>query len=119
MRVAPAIDAFGGGGFRIAGVRHIGSMLILDDAVRPWPVRSMAEVTPAALQPIIDEVPRGSVEFVLLGTGERQTLPARAIRDGLARVGLGLEFMDTAAACRLYNVLAGEGRRIAAALIAV
>ncbi len=119
MRVAPAIEAFGSGGFRIAGVRREGSVLIVDDAVRPWAVRSMAEVTPAAFQPLFDGAPAGSVEFVLLGTGAAMALPPRAVRDGLARLGLGLEFMDTAAACRLYNVLAAEGRRIAAALIAV
>ena len=118
MRQAPAIDAFGQGGFRIGGVRHEGSVLILDDAVRPWPVRSMAQLTPAAFAAAVAAGP-GVVEFVLLGTGPAQALPPRVVRDALQRVGLGLEFMDTAAAAKLYNYLASEGRRVAAALIAV
>jgi len=56
---------------------------------------------------------------VLLGTGARNGLPPRAVRDGLRAAGIGLEFMDTPAAARLYNVLTAEGRRLAAALIAL
>ena len=62
---------------------------------------------------------RGAVEFVLLGTGLIQGLPPRALRDGLKAAGIGLEFMSTEAASRTYNVVASEGRRVAAALIAV
>lgn len=118
MRQAPAIDAFGDGGFRIGGARHDGSVLILDDAVLPWPVRTMAELSPAVLNPVAVAGP-GAVEFVLLGTGAAQALPPRSVRAALQSAGYGLEFMDTAAACRLYNYLASEGRRVAAALIAV
>ena len=46
-------------------------------------------------------------------------LPPRAVREALQRAGIGLEFMDTPAACRLYNILTAEGRKLAAALIAV
>jgi uncharacterized protein len=58
-------------------------------------------------------------EFVLLGTGGEQALPPRRVRDMIRGAGLGLEFMSSAAAARTYNVLASEGRRFAAALIAV
>jgi uncharacterized protein len=51
--------------------------------------------------------------------GARNALPPRAVREALGRAGLGLEFMDTPAAARLYNVLTAEGRRLAAALIAI
>jgi uncharacterized protein len=61
----------------------------------------------------------GEVEFVLLGTGVRNALPSREVRDGLRLAGIGLEFMDTPTAARIYNLLTSEGRRIAAALIAV
>ena len=118
MRQAPAIDAFGDRGFRIAGVRHEGSVLIVDDAVRPWSVRRLADATPESLDAVA-EAGAAKVEFVLLGTGAATALPPKALRAALQRVGLGLEFMDTAAACRLYNYLASEGRRVAAALIAV
>ena len=117
MREAPAIDAFGDRGFRIAGNRFEGSVLILDDKVRPWSVRSMGELGPEHFAEIMAAGP--AVELVLLGTGTSQALPPRSVREVVQRAGLGLEFMDTVAACKLYNYLASEGRRVAAALIAV
>jgi uncharacterized protein len=92
--------------------------MILRDAASAWPVTSLAELTPQSLQPVID-AGRSEVEFVLLGVGARNALPPRAVREALQRAGIGLEFMDTPAAARLYNVLTSEGRRLAAALIAV
>lgn len=118
MRQAPAIEAFGGGGFRVAGERHQGSILILDDQVRPWPVASLAELEPAHFDAVV-EADRGMVEFVLLGLGPAMIPPPKPVREHLRIAGLGLEVMDTVAACKLYNVLAQEGRRVAAALIAV
>lgn len=117
MREAPAIDAFGDRGFRIAGKRFDGSVLILDDVVRPWSVRSMGELGPEHFAEITAAGP--AAELVLLGTGTSQALPPRPVRDAIQRAGLGLEFMDTVAACKLYNYLASEGRRVAAALIAI
>ena len=117
-RDAPAIDAYGDGGFRLDGERHEGSLLIVADTAQSWPVRSLAELTPESLGPVF-EAGRAEVEFLLLGVGARNTLPPKPVREALQRAGLGLEFMDTPAAARLYNVLTAEGRRLAAALIAV
>lgn len=117
MRQPPSIDAYGGGGFRVSGERREGSLLIIDDVASAWPVRAMDELTLEHLQPALERP--GVVEFVLLGTGAVQALPPRAIRDALAAARIGLEFMDTATAARLYNVLASDGRRLAAALIAI
>jgi len=117
-RDAPTIDAYGDGGFRLAGAWHEGSVLILADAAKSWGVTAMAELTLADLRPVLDVGP-AEVEFVLLGTGSRNALPSREIREGLRAAGLGLEFMDTAAAAKLYNLLTSEGRRLAAALIAI
>ena len=117
-RDAPSIDAYGDGGFRLDGVRHEGSLLILQDEARAWPVGSLAELTPQSQQPELD-AGRSEVEFVLLGVGAKNALPPRVVRETLQRAGIGLEFMDTPAAARLYNVLTSEGRRLAAALIAV
>jgi uncharacterized protein len=118
MRQAPGIEVFGGGGFRIAGQRYEGSVLILGDEVRTWPVRSLADLTAADFEPVIAAGPEGA-EFVLLGLGPSMVPPPRDVREVLRAAGLGLEAMDTLQACKLYNVLASEGRRIAAALIAV
>ena len=117
-RDAPSIDAFGDGGFRLDGVRHEGSLLIVADQAHPWAVRSFAELSPEALAPVIN-AGRSEVEFLLLGVGLRNAPPPKPIRQALLAAGIGLEFMDTPAAARLYNVLTSEGRRVAAALIAV
>lgn len=117
MRQPPSIDAWGGGGFRVAGLWRPGSLLILDDVAQDWAVTSMATLTLDDFAPVFAAGP--AVEFVLLGTGLTQALPPREIRDGLKARGLGLEFMSSEAAARSYNVLASDGRRLAAALIAV
>lgn len=117
-RDAPTIDAYGGGGFRLSGERHDGSVLIVGDAAQAWPVDSLAALTPETLGPVL-AAGRAEVEFLLLGVGARNAMPPRAVREALQRAGIGLEFMDTPAAARLYNVLTAEGRRLAAALIAV
>jgi uncharacterized protein len=117
-RNAPSIDAYGGGGFRLDGARHDGSLLIVGDAAQAWTVSSLAELTPESLQPVLD-AGRAEVEFLLLGVGARNAQPPRPVREALQLAGIGLEFMDTPAAARLYNVLTSEGRRLAAALIAV
>ena len=113
------MEAFGGGGFRVAGQRIAGALLILDDQPGPWPTSPVL----AALQPsdfaAVLAAPREVVEFVLLGTGAAVAPAPRPVREALARAGLGLEVMSTAEACRLYNVLARDGRRIAAALLPV
>jgi uncharacterized protein len=118
LREPPAIDALGGGGFRVAGVWRPGSLLILEDEPRDWRPASLADLALSDLQPVI-AAPAGTVEFVLLGTGRTQALPSRAVRDALQLAGLGLEFMATDAAARLHNVLASEGRLFATALIAI
>jgi uncharacterized protein len=117
-RDAPSIDAYGDGGFRLSGEWHAGSLLIVADKAHPWPVASFAELNLESLAPVF-AAGRAEVEFVLLGVGARNAQPPRAIREALLAAGLGLEFMDTPAAAKLYNVLTSQGRRLALALIAV
>jgi len=118
LRQPPSIDAYGGGGFRVSGKRQEGSLLILQDLARPWPPVSLADLQPRHFDEIL-AVGLREVEFVLLGVGARPAPPPRAIRELLQGAGIGLEVMDTVAACRVYNVLAAEGRRLAAGLIAI
>ncbi|MBR7619414.1 Mth938-like domain-containing protein [Phenylobacterium sp. 20VBR1] len=117
-RDAPSIDAYGDGGFRLSGARHEGSVLIVQDLAQAWPVASLAELTPESLSAVLDAGLR-EVEFVLLGMGAANALPPKAVREALSAAGIGLEFMDTPTAARMYNVLTAEGRRLAAALIAI
>lgn len=117
-RDAPTIDAYGEGGFRLSGEWHAGSLLVVADEARPWPVATLAELTLESLEPVF-AAGRAEVEFLLLGVGARNAPPPRAIRESLLAAGMGLEFMDTPQAAKLYNVLTFEGRRLALALIAV
>lgn len=117
-RNAPSIDSYGGGGFRLSGEWREGSVLIVGDEAHSWPVTRLAEVNRDTLAAVF-EAGRAKVEFLLLGVGAANALPPREVREGLLAAGMGLEFMDTPSAARLYNVLTSEGRRVAAALIAV
>ncbi len=118
LRQPPSIETYGGGGFRVGGERLDGSVLILDDAARAWSPQAIAELTPADFKAVLTAA-SGVVELVLLGTGLRTAIAPRPVRDALAAASLGLEVMSTPEACRLYNLLAQEGRRLAAALMAV
>ena len=117
-RNAPVIDSYGPGGFRLSGEWREGSVLILADEARSWPVAAAGEMTANSLAAVL-EAGRAEAELLILGMGEKNALPPRDLREAVARAGLGLEFMDTPAAARLYNVLTSEGRRLAAALIAL
>jgi uncharacterized protein len=118
LREPPSIDAWGGGGFRVAGLWRPGSLLILDDRPSRWTPVRIEDVEAADFAAVI-AAGRAISEFVLLGTGAAQALPSRAVRNAIQGAGLGLEFMASEAAARLHNVLASEGRRFATALIAV
>jgi uncharacterized protein len=117
VRQPPSIDAWGGGGFRVAGLWRPGPLLILNDVARDWSAASLDALTPDDFSEVFAS--RDAVEFVLLGTGMAPGLPSREVRDALKAAGIGLEFMATEAATRTYNLVASEGRRVAAALIAV
>jgi uncharacterized protein len=118
LRPPPVIDAFGGGGFRVSGERVEGSILILQDQVRPWPVRSLKALEPHDLF-LVSRLGPLEVEVLLLGAGAAMALAPRPLRDAMFNAGVGLDVMSTPEACRMYNYLAGEGRRVAAALLAV
>jgi len=111
------IDAYGDMGFRIGGLRLEGSLLLLSESMEPWDVASMEELTVDSLNPVLAD--RGDLEFILLGCGPKMVRPQTNVMEHFHSAGLGIEFMDTGAACRLYNLLVSEGRSIAAALIAV
>lgn len=111
------IQGYGEGGFRIAGLRHEGSILVLPERSLAWPVRTLEEVTLESLEAIRSAEP--AVEILLLGAGARFALASFELRRALREEGIALESMATPAACRTYNVLAAEERRVAAALIAL
>jgi uncharacterized protein len=111
------IDAYGNGGFRFAQMSHRGSVLCLPSGIYAWPPQKLEDIDDAACAQVFAE--KAVLGFVILGTGRRQIMPTAALRGAFAAAGIGLEAMDTGAACRTYNVLLAEGRRLGAGLIAV
>lgn len=111
------IDAYGNGGFRFAEMSHRGSLLCLPTGIYGWDACVGDDLAPEDLQKALVELKASN--FLLLGTGERQHFPRPELSAAFADAGIGLEAMNTGAACRTYNVLLAEGRPVAAALIAV
>jgi uncharacterized protein len=111
------VERYGDGGFIVSGVRWSGSVLIFPDRTVAWPVADTAAIDAATLAPVIACSPRPRI--LVVGCG-RSFLPRPpGLDDALRQAGTGVEWMDTGAACRTYNVLLLEDRDVAAALIAV
>ena len=111
------IRGYGGGRFRIAGETYEGSVLVFAERTLPWPVTEAAEVTPRSLEEATGAAERPDI--LLVGCGPRFVAEPAGLRAALREAGAVLEWMDTSAACRTFNVLLAEDRRAAAALIAV
>lgn len=111
------IESYGDGGFTVTGEAYRGSILVLPDRTGAWPLTSIAELDLASLEPILAAEP--PVEVLLIGCGAAMTFIDPDLREAARARGVALEPMDTGAACRTYNVLMAEDRRVAAALIAV
>ena len=92
-------------------------MLVFPDRSMPWDVSSTAGLDLAALAPVIEAADQ--LDILIIGCGTTFEAVPAGLRDGLRAHGIVLEWMDTGAACRTYNVLLAEDRRLAAALIAV
>ena len=112
------ITAHGQGAFAFAGMRHAGSILATPSGVRAIQAASADDLDPGALAPLIAECAEspGSIEFLIVGTGERMAPIAKGLKDALRGAGLGFEAMATGPALRVYNVMQSENRRVAAAL---
>lgn len=111
------IDSYGPGRFQIRGEVHAGSRIVLPGAIIDWPVERVADLSLESLIEIRKADP--PVDILLLGTGSRMELVPSALRKEIRAAGISMDIMDTGAACRTFNVLMVEGRRAAAALIAV
>ena len=108
------IDSYGAGGFHVSGAAYSGAILVFPEATEAWRVTSLAEVTAESLAPV---VARGDIRILLLGCGVRMQPVPLALRRALREAGIVVDAMDTGAACRTYNILLAEDRRVAAALL--
>ncbi len=111
------IDAYGDGGFHFAGMSHRGSLLCLPTGMHAWEAVTPDDVTADSLASVL--ALGDDVRVLLLGLGPRGMLLALPLRKYLRERGLITEATSTGAALRSYNILLGEGRAIAAALLAV
>ncbi len=103
------IDGYGAGYVRVGGAVWEGAVLVLPSGPASWTAADPAPILAAAAE----------IDVLLHGTGPEIAHPDPAFRDALEAAGIGIETMATPAACRTFNVLLGEGRRVAAALLPV
>jgi uncharacterized protein len=115
-RSAP-IEAYGNGGFAFAEMSHRGSLLCLPDAIWAWPVTRPAEIDKTSLARVFAAA--NGIDTLIIGTGTDVWLPPADLRAALRRADVVLDAMLTGPAIRTYNIMMGERRRVAAALIAV
>ncbi len=121
MEIKPAagrqtIERYGRTMFSVSGMEFRTSIIVLPERTLAWDVRDFADVAPHALDAVIAH---GGIDVLLLGCGPRMQMPVPELRAVLKAHFIALEPMDTGAACRTYNLLAAEERRVAAALIAL
>lgn len=108
------INAYTGDAVSVNGESYAHSILVSHvGPVQAWPVATLDDLQEAHFADILAAAP----EVVILGSGPRQRFPHPALLRSLMAARIGVETMDTAAACRTYNVLAAEGRRVMAALL--
>jgi uncharacterized protein len=107
------ITGYGEGYVMVNGERRNSSVVILPDRIEQWSAKGFDQLSPEDFAFLKDL----KAEIVLLGTGARQRFPHPRLTAALAQAGIGLEVMDLQAACRTYNILVAEERKVAAALL--
>jgi uncharacterized protein len=110
---ANTITAYGDDYIAVNGTRRNRSVIVTASEVRDWNAPDFAHLTTDNFS----ELATLGVEILLLGTGPRQRFPHPRLTAPLAAARIGLEVMDSKAACRTYNILVAEERRVALALL--
>ena len=94
--------------------KHLKNLIVLPESIIPeWSTATIETLAAEDMQKLLEL----GTEIILLGTGSRLRFPAGPLMRPFAPAGIGLEIMDLRAACRTYNILAAEGRKVAAALL--
>jgi uncharacterized protein len=108
------VTAYGSGYLEINAERHEQALLVQPESpLEAWPVERFEQLDPAHFARIAELAP----EVVLLGTGARQRFPHPRLTAPLTAAGIGVEAMDSGAACRTYNILMTEGRKVVLAVL--
>jgi len=112
-----SITAYGEGWIAVNGQRHTHSLVLTSSGqLAPWSCTRFEDLTVADFSALTSAMPEGP-ELVIFGSGSKLRFVPPALLSGLIAQRIGVETMDTAAACRTYNILAAEGRRVVAALL--
>jgi len=115
---AQQVQRYGGGAFVISGDEYRGAVLVTSGQTVPWQaMQGHQTLTDTALAELAALA--GAHEIVIVGTGPKFQLLPMAFRQQIKSLGASVDAMDTGAACRTYNILMSEGRKVLAALIAV
>ncbi|HVS25937.1 MAG TPA: Mth938-like domain-containing protein [Burkholderiales bacterium] len=104
---------YGEGYVLVNNVRHEKNLVVLPERLMEWEVTAFEALSQKHFEFLMNLAP----EIVLLGTGPRLRFPHPGLSRSLVNAKIGLEVMDTRAACRTYNILVAEGRKVAAALL--
>ncbi len=108
------VTGYGDGYVEINAQRYQSAIVLMPERpVEAWPVEGFDGLSAGNFAALLAMQP----EIVLLGTGPRQRFPHPRLTGALAAARIGLEAMDTGAACRTYNILMSEGRQVLAALL--
>jgi uncharacterized protein len=108
------ITAYGDGHIDVNGQRRQASLLVLPQKIQEnWGQTGFEQLTTADFRPVIEL----GCEILIIGTGRRQRFPSPGLLRELIEARIGVEIMDTGAACRTFNILVTEGRNVAAALL--
>jgi len=108
------ITGYGDGYIAVNTQRYTRPVIVTPNReISDWDVENFAALTRGHFEALLELKP----EIVLLGTGERQQFPRPELTRVLTEAGVGVEAMDTKAACRTYNILMSEGREVLAAII--
>jgi uncharacterized protein len=107
------ITGYGAGYVMVNGARHDENLIVLPDRILPWSARGFESLGAEDFVGLAQL----DLEVILLGTGERLRFPSPQVIRPLVEARIGFEVMDAQAACRTYNILASEERRVAAALL--
>jgi uncharacterized protein len=113
------VDGYGPGVFTIRGERHDGSVILLPDEILPWRPADIAALGVPDFEALASLAPERRPRILLIGMGARGQFLKPAVRAALRDLGMVADAMDTGAACRTYNVLLAEERRVAACLMAL
>jgi uncharacterized protein len=108
-------SGYGEGYVLVNGQRHAGSMIVMPETILPWNPASFDALAEADFEVFLGM----NLEILLLGTGPKQRFPHPRLTKTLAARRIGVEAMDLQAACRTYNILMAEERRVAAAILFV